>query len=424
MSCLMNVILASTFLCSLWGEAAAQGAEVKSIDNAEQFALLCRIYNVAKNPPINHVDLTDPNKIVEDIDSINASLPEEKHINETEKLENSSDAHVKHSTTRDAAVAQALLSRITRKAHTIPDKIRKVNATRDIEKVKAEFPQVIFGDNGNEGQLCGGALRGVNERDRAKACGDKGLSTKGASAGKKLVVDFFCLCAMRMDSNQEGIDNVCGVYVGSGKKKGNHGWSTVCPSTSSTMWASIKKECGNLLHQHPKSTAEGHGVVDDFLRHLKSGGVYRWGENGKESDRKAGMLGTSLGEKGNNGNDLICDGSKGNNKGTPPGGVCVYYGHGKWNDNINWLKQFKAALATVEDANNQTVSIQLDIQKLQMLQHRAEEIYETTKAISGIQKPIGLTAFPNATTKRLTSYNAAWRYHPHAHFILPWVLLL
>ncbi|CCD17032.1 unnamed protein product [Trypanosoma congolense IL3000] len=186
------------------------------------------------------------------------------------------------------------------------------------------------------------------------------------------------------------------------------------------MWASIKKECENLLHQHPKSTKEGYEVLSDFFTHLKSGGVYRWGSRNVEgSNRKEGMLGTSGWKNGGYGSGPVCDGKKGSNG--EHGGICVYYGpETQWEEDIDWLKKLKNALETVDDINNQTATIQRDIEKLQMLQHRAEEIYETAKVISKVQNPVGLTALPNANTKRLTAYNTAWRYH----LLAPWVILI
>ncbi|CCD14518.1 Variant surface glycoprotein [Trypanosoma congolense IL3000] len=421
MAFFMNAIAVAIFTCSIVKDTAAQGAQVQNNDNSEQFALLCRIYNVAKNPPIHHVDFQDPNKIVDDIDTLNSSLYEEKQHNETEHVGNSSDTQPKPTTTREAAVAQAILRRIAQKAHTILDEIRKVNATRNIEKVKGEFAKVILGEMMNESHLCDGALKDV--KDRATACGNTGHSSKGASAGKNLVVDFYCLCAMRVESigrDQDGIENVCGVYVGSSKKNGNHGWGDACPVTSSTMWASIKKECGKRLQHHPKSTKDGHEVLEDFLKHLELGGVYRWETTGKESSRKAGMLGTGVASE-KEGKNILCDGKKGEKNGQPPGGVCVYYGPSDWGNNIPWMVKFKTALASADALNNKTATIQRDIDKLQKLLRRAEEIYHTTQVISEIQNPAVPKDFQTAA-KRLTAYSAD-RKHNTYHFILLFVLL-
>ncbi|CCD17311.1 unnamed protein product [Trypanosoma congolense IL3000] len=269
----VNVLLATVVICSWCGDAAGQpGAEVKSMDNAEQFALLCRIYNLAKNPPIHHVDLQDHVKIVEEIDTINSSFSESKLLNETEMTVNASLTALKPTTTREAAVAQAILRRISQKAHNILDDIRRLNTTSAIENVKAVFAQVIFGGGGNESDLDKSTLSEV--KGRADACGKSGLQSKGQSAGKNLVVDFFCLCAQNSDKNN-GIENVCGVKVGS--KDDNHSWGANTVLGSPSLWASIKKGCGNLFHRYPNSTKEGHEVLGDFLTHLKSGGVYRWG---------------------------------------------------------------------------------------------------------------------------------------------------
>ncbi|CCD12122.1 unnamed protein product, partial [Trypanosoma congolense IL3000] len=194
MACFVNMIVVVIF--SLFGCARGNnGAEVRATDNAEQFALLCRIYNVAKNPPIHHVDLQDPNKIVKEIDALNASFVEPNLFNETEEPGNSSNPTLKPIITREAAVAQAIISRITQKANSILEKIKRVNITERIEKVNTEFARVIFGDEGSESNLCNGALKDVT--DRGEACGTSGLTSKGNRAGNNLIVDFFCLCAQR-----------------------------------------------------------------------------------------------------------------------------------------------------------------------------------------------------------------------------------
>ncbi|CCD14458.1 Variant surface glycoprotein [Trypanosoma congolense IL3000] len=419
MACLINV-LAVVILILLGGVMGQQGAHVQANDNAEQFALLCRIYNVAKNPPINHVDIQDPLQIVNDIDSINASFDNEKWLNETEHTGNSEDAQLKHTTTRETTVTQAILRRITKKAHTILEQIGRVNATRDIEKVKTEFSQIIFGKGRSESHLCDESLKDLG--DRATACGRPGAETKGSHAGKNLVVDFFCICAQRTKSN-EGIDNACRVQVGG--KGDQHGWGDQGPLGAVSMWASLKRECGNLMQQHTKSTEEGHELLEDFLSHLKAGGLYRWGKDSKDSSRKASMLGTAAGtDNDGNGKDILCNGRKGKNGGgnVKSGGICVYYGPvTQLDDNIEWLKKFKTALASVDAVNNQTAFIQRSLQKLQMLQHRAEYIYETANVISETQKPF-VPKDSQTAAKRLTAYNAAWRYRHH--LILPWVLLL
>ncbi|CCD14487.1 Variant surface glycoprotein [Trypanosoma congolense IL3000] len=417
MECFVRVIAVVIFNLLVGVKGQGQ-VNVQGVDNAEQFALLCRIYDVAKNPPIHHVDSQDPLMIVSEIDALNASFAYEKHINETENVGNSSDAQVKPTITREAAVAQAILSRITKKANAILREIIKVNTTRDIEKVKADFAQVIFGEGGNESDLDKSTLSAV--KGRAEACGNSELSNKGDSAGENIVVDFFCLCTQRTN-NAEGIDNVCGVQVG-GKSKGDyHGWSDAAPSGSASMWASMKKGCGNLLHQPHKFIEESYEVVEDFLKHLKTGGVYRWG-SGKDSDRKPGMLGTGVGSNSGNGKSPVCDGKKGGRGQQPPSGVCVYYGtESEWETNIPWLKQLKTALDNLAILNNQIATIQRDIEKLHMLLHRAEEIYETANVITEIQRPIVPPNLQSAA-KRLTAYSAARRYHPY-HFILLWVLL-
>ncbi|CCD11821.1 unnamed protein product [Trypanosoma congolense IL3000] len=349
---------------------------------------------------------------------------------------NNSEAQVKPTVTREAALAQLSLNQITQKAHTIWDEIKKMEITENIEKAKAEFAQVIFGDNGNESDLCNATVKGVG--NRSKACGHTGLSSKGSSAGKNLVVDFFCLCVRRQDG--EGVNQVCGFYAGSGYKNGQLGWNETGPWGSSTMWALIKGGCWKHMQQHPKSTSEARHILDKFLKHLKVGGVYRQIKcendppcsNRKAktvvsgSDRKAGMLGTAITVSIST--EVTCDGKKGDEKtGKNPGGVCVYYGQESEWKNIPWVIKFETALASVDAVNNQKTSIQRAIQKLQMLLHRAEEIYETTKVISEIKYHGGLTAALQNASGNLTVYNTtrirSYSYNLNSYFVPAWALL-
>ncbi|CCD15848.1 Variant surface glycoprotein [Trypanosoma congolense IL3000] len=419
MSFFKNVV---AFLVVAVGSFVMGQVEVSKEDNIEPFALLCRIYNVAKNPPVNHVDLQEADKIVDEIDTLNKSLLEEKRLNEEEDAGNNSEAQVKPTVTREAALLQLSLNQITQRAHKILEDIKRMNVTEGIGNAKAEFNKVIFGENGNESDLCHATVKDVG--DRATACGKPGDGIKGISAGKNLVVDFFCLCAQRTDD--DGVNQVCGFYVG--RISHYYGWDDKNgPWGSSTMWASIKGGCGKHMQQRPKSTAEARHILDQFLKHLKTGGVYRWGSGKVEgSNRKEGMLGTGVGKNENNSNGPVCDGKKG--KSNPPGGVCVYYGTEHFEGNIPWLRSFNTALASVDTANNQTATIKQNIEKLQMLQHRAEEIYETTKVISQTKNPVGLpAAFENASGN-LTAFNAtrirSYGYRPHTYFTALWVLYL
>ncbi|CCD13443.1 unnamed protein product [Trypanosoma congolense IL3000] len=181
------------------------------------------------------------------------------------------------------------------------------------------------------------------------------------------------------------------------------------------------------MQQCPTSTAEARHILDQFLKHLKTGGVYRWGEKNDKvdgSERKEGMLGTSVGKNGISESEKgpICNGKEGK-IGQPPGGICVYHGkESNWETSIHWLKQFRVALETVCATNSQIATIKRNIEKLQTLLHRAEQIYETNKVISEVQKPVVPKDF-QTTAKRLTAYNAAWSHHPHNHLILLFVFL-
>ncbi|CCD14314.1 Variant surface glycoprotein [Trypanosoma congolense IL3000] len=424
MACIMKAIAVAIVVGSV--VSGQKELEIDKDENIEPFSLLCRIYNVARNPPINYVDLQEADTIVEEIDVLNTSLVEPKLHNETEQMGNGGEAMISPAAMRETAIAQISLNQITQKAHTVLDEINKMDAAKEIENAKAEFNKVIFGENGNESELDKGALSGVN--GRTTACGSPGGGAKGINAGKSLVVDFFCLCARNPE--EQGVNQVCGFYVG--VKDSKIGWNESDPMGSSTMWASIKGGCGKHMQQHPKSTAEARHILDQFLKHLKTGGVYRWG-NGKTidgSERKEGMLGTGVGNKEDSGNGPVCNGKKGGKLPSSPGGVCVYYGpkSDNWEEKIEWLKQFETALASVDAVNNQTANIQRSTRKLQMLLQRAEEIYETAKVISEVQNPVSLpAAFQNASGN-LTAYNAtrtrSYSYSSHPHFILLFFPLL
>ncbi|CCD13442.1 unnamed protein product [Trypanosoma congolense IL3000] len=211
---------------------------MKPDDNVEHFSFLCRIYNVVKNPPINYVDLHEPVQIVDEINALNTSLVIEKRYNETEEIVNGGEVKINSTATKESVVAQLSLNQITQKAHTILDELKKMKVTDNIEKAKAEFNKVIFGENGNESDLCHATVKGVG--DRAVACGPPGLNTKGNSAGKNLVADFFYLCSMRTGSSEDA-KQACGFYVGRIDK--HYGWTEQDPWGSSTMWASIKGCC-------------------------------------------------------------------------------------------------------------------------------------------------------------------------------------
>ncbi|CCD17503.1 unnamed protein product, partial [Trypanosoma congolense IL3000] len=165
------------FLVMAVGSFVSGQVEVAKDDNIEPFSLLCRIYNVAKNPPINNVDLQEADKIVEEIDALNRSLLEEKRLDEKEDAGNNSEAQVKPTVTREPAVAQLSLNQITQRAHKVLEDINKISVTETIETVKAEFNKVIFGDGGNESELCLATVNGVD--NRSEVCGKTGDGTKG-----------------------------------------------------------------------------------------------------------------------------------------------------------------------------------------------------------------------------------------------------
>ncbi|CCD11947.1 unnamed protein product, partial [Trypanosoma congolense IL3000] len=150
MACFLNGIVVFVVVLGIFVKSQVN---VDNDENIEPFSLLCRIYNVAKNPPITDVDLQEPHKIVEEIDALNRSLLEEKTHDKREEAGNHSEVQVKPTVTRETQVAQISLNQITQKAHAISEKIKKINFTENIGKVKADFAQVIFAENGNESDL-------------------------------------------------------------------------------------------------------------------------------------------------------------------------------------------------------------------------------------------------------------------------------
>ncbi|CCD12572.1 unnamed protein product, partial [Trypanosoma congolense IL3000] len=252
-----------------WRVMANGEHSVNEKDNSEYFSLLCKIYNVANHPPIKPVNTKEYQKIVEDIDALSAAANGKESVN---------------TQTEETKSAQTQLIGITQEAHKLLDEIKKENPEGEVEKVKNTFNTVIFGEHGNAGDLYHGALRGV-ESNRPKACGSK--EKKGDSAGKNLVVDFFCLCAQPNDVS-EGVDKVCGVSVGSGDSAG---WGGKLDSPG-TMWNEVKKGCEKYIQQSLSSTQGGHFLYREFLDKVMAGGNVK--VKNLENVPKRGMLGTAV----------------------------------------------------------------------------------------------------------------------------------
>ncbi|CCD16433.1 Variant surface glycoprotein [Trypanosoma congolense IL3000] len=380
-----------------WWIKAQAGQTVSENDNDKHFSLLCRIYNVAQHPPIKPVDTKEYQKIVDDIDALSAAANGKERVN-TQSEETKS--------------AQTQLTGISRDAKKLLDEIKKINPEGQAEMAKNTFNQVIFGKNGKE-DLSHEALEVVPSR--MAACGSKPLEKKGQSAGKNLIVDFFCLCAKH--DVEDGVDKVCGVSVGRGRESGWGGTKLVSPDT---MWNEVKIGCKNVAPHTVTSTQTGHSLYHEFLTKVKAGGNVKVKDSGIV--HKRGMLGTAVSE--NRDSKYNCNGKKT----FPPrpssasgAGVCVFYGNHHREDNIAWLKKFKTGLNIIDKLNTETASWQ---HQLTTLLNRARELYEKVKADSQIEEenmeePIA-AQHPNPDENENTDSST----QSQRHSLLAWALLL
>ncbi|CCD15007.1 unnamed protein product [Trypanosoma congolense IL3000] len=278
---------------------------------------------------------------------------------------------------------------------------------------KNTFNQVIFGKNGKE-DLSHEALEVVPSR--MAACGSKPLEKKGQSAGKNLIVDFFCLCAKH--DVEDGVDKVCGVSVGNGR---DSRWEGGTLDSANTMWDEVKNGCEKFFKNGVTSTQDGYSLYNDFLEKVKVGGNVKLKHS--STVHKPGMLGTAVSETEKN--DFHCNGKKEVNNGRfnvgSGSGVCVSYGNHHREQNIKWLSQFKAGLQLVDQLNTETASWQ---HQLTTLLNRARELYEKVKAdtqqeeVDTDESP--LTQHPNPEENENT--DSATRSMRHS--LLAWALLL
>ncbi|CCD15161.1 unnamed protein product [Trypanosoma congolense IL3000] len=380
-----------------WRVMANDKVSVVQGDNSEYFNLLCRIYNVAQYPPIKPVDTKEYQKIVDDIDALSAAANGKERVN---------------TQTEETKSAQTQLIGVTREAHKLLDGIKKVNPEGQAESARHAFNQVIFGKNGKEGDLSKGALEVVDSR--MTACGSRPLEQKGESAGKNLVVDFFCLCAQYNVFN-EGVDNVCGVSVGSGD---GTGWGAKLDSIA-TMWNEVKNGCDKFVKQGVTSTQDGYSLYHELLQKVKAGGKVK--VTNTETVPKHGMLGTAVSDTDNS--NFHCNGKKAvsTTRVKVGSGVCVFYGTHHQEQNIAWLKKFKEGLQLIDKLNTETASWQ---HQLTTLLNRARELYEKVKAESQLEEEntedSPLTQHPNPDENE--NADSATQSQRHSH--LAWALLL
>ncbi|CCD17320.1 Variant surface glycoprotein [Trypanosoma congolense IL3000] len=378
-----------------WRVMANTEEHVKEGDNREPYELLCRIYNVAQYPPIKPVDTKEYQKIVDDIDALRAAANGRERVN-TQSEETKS--------------AQTQLIGISQDAKKLLNEIKKINPEGEVEKARNAFNTVIFGKNGKD--LSPGWLE--IDLSRMAACGGK--EKKGTSAGKNLIVDFFCLCA-KHDEDNEWVDKVCGVSVGSGK---DSGWGRNFHPIA-TMWDEVKNGCGTFAKQGVTSTQDGYSVYHDFLENVKTGGKVK--VNSSIIVHKHGMLGTAVSKKGKN--DFNCNGKKEVSSGgrsiSSASGVCVFYGEQHLEENIAWLKKFKEGLQLIDKLNTETASWQ---HQLTTLLNRARELYEKVKADSQQEEEKTQEPTQAQDPNPDENENADSTTRSQRHSLLAWALLL
>ncbi|CCD14242.1 Variant surface glycoprotein [Trypanosoma congolense IL3000] len=377
-----------------WRVMANAKDSVNEGDNREPYELLCRIYNVAQYPPIKPVDTKEYQKIVDDIDALSAAANGKERVNTQSEATKS---------------AQTQLIGVTHEAHNLLDGIKKVNPEGEVEKTRNEFNQVIFGEHEKEGEPSHGALK--VEPKRMAACAGTNLLKNGESAGKNLVVDFFCLCAQYDDFN-EGVHKVCGVSVGNGK---NSGWGGKLVSPD-TMWNEVKNGCEKFANQGVTSTHAGYSLYGEFLAKVTTGGNIK--AKNSEKVQKPGMLGTAVSKTGDT--NFNCNGKAGTGR-VNVAGVCVFYGDKHQEQNIAWLKKFKEGLQLIDKLNTETASWQ---HQLTTLLNRARELYEKVKADTQLEEEnkddSPLAQHPNPDENE----NADSTTQSMRHSLLAWALLL
>ncbi|CCD13230.1 unnamed protein product [Trypanosoma congolense IL3000] len=202
----------------------------------------------------------------------------------------------------------------------------------------------------------------------------------------------------------EGVSKVCGVSVGAGA---GLGWGTSLYSTAA-MWDEVKKGCEEISPHSTKSTESGHSLYYEFLSKVTEGGNVKIKSSG--SGRNPGMLGTAVTEteKAN----FNCNG-KASSVRDPGSGSCIFYGDQKWEENIEWLKQFKTGLEIIDKLNNKTA---LWKYQLTTLQRRAKTIYEKEKAASQLEKEDmeEPTAAPHPNSAKNETVDCTTRSHRHS----------
>ncbi|CCD15238.1 Variant surface glycoprotein [Trypanosoma congolense IL3000] len=378
-----------------WRVMANGDVSVDGNDNREPYELLCRIYNVAHNPPIKPVDTKEYQKIVDDINALSAAANGKERIN---------------TQTEEAKSAQTQLIGISRDARKLLEEIKKVNPEGEAQKARNAFNAVIFGEHGKEGDLSQGELRGV-EGSRLRSCGSK--DKEGTTAGKSLLVDFFCLCAKHDEA--EGVNNVCGVSVGDGV---GMGWGTKL-QLADTMWNAVKDGCKMFAPQRVTSTQDGYSLYHEFLEKVKAGAKVKLNNSG--TVQQHGMLGTAV--SASRDTNFNCNGQKKviTTRDKISSGICVFYGVGKVKEGIIWLKKFKEGLQLIDKLNTETASWQ---HQLTTLLNRARELYEKVKANTQQEEEdteeSPLTQHPNPDeTENTDSTTRSMR-----HSFLAWALLL
>ncbi|CCD12192.1 Variant surface glycoprotein [Trypanosoma congolense IL3000] len=415
-----NRIILETAL--LYGFLLHVCGQIKEGSNAKQYGILCDIYNVAANPPNSMYDANHVEKIKKKIYVIDASLSDDSWLGETSEKDtngnvtgelkgnNSNGASNWHELKHDvASVAsnytgfqnilstKTFVSRAQRKLKKIVSQMEKViknvqeaNTAANLDGIKKDFEAVI----GKIGEQ-------TTKEDRVALCGNPSNNKAGTSAGKFLILDFLCLCARPCISDK--LPNVCGPDIKENRWDKTTGDGRSDEKGEET-WKILKEGCENRGSTKLADPNAGYVALGEFLTAVSQDTVTTYKD-------KPGIFGSVYNQRGS-GPTGGCTGRGGEGH-----GACLYYGNnGKdGGRNIPWVQKFKSGLEKLKKFQNITASVQSDIMLLKMLQIRAEEIHEDTKAILELEK---------SNHEEATSHSATLNHSYHISLFFPWSLLI
>ncbi|CCD13822.1 Variant surface glycoprotein [Trypanosoma congolense IL3000] len=405
-------------ILSLFCLVHAAASKMKEGSNAKQYGILCDIYNVAANPPTSLYDTNYIEKIRSEIDIINASLSDDSSFSETADSEfhqnmsmglkeqtkeraslltrwmiavasvdtNSTGFKKLTSTNLFVKRAQMKLIKIVKQAEKIIKSIEAEGSATFLEEIKKDFGDAV-GEIGDQ----------TKKADRATECGPGNLSGPGSKAGKFLIMDFLCLCSKPCISDY--LPSVCGPDLKDIRwDKTSRSGEGKSDEKGEKTWKILQEGCESRPKPTRADPVAGYAALGEFLTAISQ-------DAGISDKNKTGLLGSIQKDRGTN---VVAGGCSGRNKAGH--GTCLFYGDG-WRDggnNIPWVQKFRSGLKKLERIQKRDAFIQRLIGHLEMIQIRAEEIYEDAK----------MTLDYEDTEKTTQSHCR------HTRFFLPWVLLL